>query len=96
MDNFLSKLNDFFTEFNISSEVKDREAKHYEEVCEYIEAVQTSTREHADDEAIDMFITATALCKARGINNILTMAGLKLERASDRYRKQNLDKQKFI
>lgn len=88
MDNFVHKLNDFFQEFGISKEVVDRENKFIIEVCEYVEASQFSTKEHADDEALDIFITAVALCQSRGIHDITTQAAWKLERASEKYRMQ--------
>ena len=88
LDNYLHHWQRFVDEFNISTEELPRRNKLFAEVCEYDEAVRLSTKEHADDEALDVLITAIALVQSRGIHEPLHACAMKLDRSAERYRKQ--------
>jgi hypothetical protein len=88
VDNFLAKLEAFHEEFDIDTTPEGRVVKFAEEFCEFLDAFYNSTKEHADEEAIDALVCAIANCKARGLNNILFLAEMKLEKTAEKYRKQ--------
>ena len=85
-DAFLIHLEDFHKEFDIDVSPQGRSDKLVEEMCEFLEASTSSTKEHADDEAIDVLVCAIANVKARGMHNMLHLAFLKLDRTAKKYR----------
>lgn len=89
LDAFLIHLDNFHKEFDIDVTPKGRSNKLVEEVCEFLEACDISTKEHADDEAIDVLVCAIANVKARGINNMLYQAYMKLEKTAEKYRQRD-------
>lgn len=90
LDEFMVRLEAFHTEFNIDVTPKGRRNKLVEEVCEFLEADDLSTKEHADDEAIDVLVCSIANCKARGLGDILHLAAIKLQLTAEKYREKGL------
>ena len=87
LDAFLIHLDSFHTEFNIDVTPQGRSDKLVEEVCEFLEACTNSSKEHADDEAIDVLVCAIANVKARGMFDMLHLSFLKLEKTAEKYRR---------
>lgn len=90
MDAFLIHMDSFHKEFDIDTTPQGRSDKLVEEVCEFLEATAISTKEHADDEAIDVLVCAIANVKARGIVNPLDACYFKLQRTAEKYRRRGL------
>lgn len=87
IDEFLLHLDSFNNEFDIDTSPEGRAEKLLEEVEEFVEALESSTKDHADEEAIDVLICAISNVHSRGINNPLFAAYLKLQKTADKYRK---------
>jgi len=87
LDAFLIHLDKFHKEFNIDITPQGRSNKLIEEMCEFLEASTTSTKAHADDEAIDVLVCAIANVKARGMTDMLHLAFMKLEKTAEKYRR---------
>lgn len=86
IDEFTLHLEAFHKEFNIDVTPAGRRVKLVEEMCEFLEAYDFSTKEHTDDEAIDVLVCALANVIARGIHNPLFACYLKLQRTAAKYR----------
>lgn len=85
MTEFQLRLYAYMAKHGFSMHPDARAEKMAEEHREFQEAHACSTKEHADDEALDMVIVAIANAMGRGIPNILDACCDKLDRSTRKY-----------
>lgn len=85
IDAYLRHWHAFCQEFGISEEPQARLDKLVIEMCELLELDAD-----VNDEALDVMICAIALVVSRGYSDPLHACFLKLERTSEKYRKNGV------